>query len=55
MSNLLPNLDDLLAELPGATPGAGDARAIAEAAATASTIDDLDKALGALALSWRRA
>ena len=33
MSNLLPNLDDLLTELPGATPGVEDARAIVEAAA----------------------
>ena len=55
VSNLLPNLDDLLTELPGATPGVEDARAIVEAAASASTIDDLDKALGALALSWRQA
>jgi len=33
VSNLLPNLDDLLTELPGATPGVEDARAIVEAAA----------------------
>ncbi len=55
VSNLLPNLDDLLTELPGATSGVEDARAIVEAAAAASTLDDLDKALGALTLSWRQA
>lgn len=54
VSNLLPNLDDLLAELPGPKPAVRDARAVAEAGATASTVDELDQALRALATSWRQ-
>lgn len=54
MSNLLPNLDDLLTELPGATPGVADARALAQAASSASTVDELDQALTSLAADWRK-
>jgi len=55
VSNLLPNLDDLFAELPGATPAVRDARAVAEAAASASTVDELDQVLGVVVMSWRQA
>lgn len=55
MSNLLPNLDDLLAELPGSTPADRDARALVEAANGASTVDELDQALNAVAMDWRTA
>ncbi len=56
VSILLPNLDDLLAQLPAAaTPAVRDARAVAEAAASASTVDELDQVLGALVMSWRQA
>ena len=54
VSNLLPNLDDLLTELPGATPGVADARALAQAASSASTVDELDQALTSLAADWRK-
>lgn len=55
MSILLPNLDDLLTELPESTLADRDARAIVEAAMSASTIDELDKALNAVAIGWRKA
>jgi hypothetical protein len=55
VSDLLPNLDDLLAELPGSTPADRDARALAQAATTASAADELDRVLGALVASWRQA
>lgn len=54
MSNLLPNLDDLLAELPGATPADRDARALAQAATSASTAAELDQALTSLVADWRQ-
>jgi len=55
MSSLLPNLDGLLAALPEAAPADRDSRALAEAAASASTVDELDQALTALVAGWRNA
>lgn len=55
VSTLLPNLDDLLAELPGSTPADRDARALVQAATSASSIDELDQALNAVAMGWRKA
>ncbi|HZL05642.1 MAG TPA: hypothetical protein VFE45_09535 [Coriobacteriia bacterium] len=54
MSNLLPNLDDLLAMLPGQDPSVRDAHAVAEAAASASTVGELDQALTSLVADWRK-
>lgn len=54
MSNLLPNLDDLLAALPGQEPSVRDARAVVEAAAGASTVGELDQALTSLVADWRK-
>ena len=56
MSNLLPNLDDLLALLaarPAQEPSVRDARAVVEAAASASTVPELDHALTSLVADWR--
>ena len=55
VSNLLPNLDDLLAELPGPTPADRDARALARAATDASTVAELDQALTSVVTDWRQA
>lgn len=55
MSTFLPNLDDLLTELPESTLADRDARALAQAATSASTIDELDQALNAVAIGWRKA
>ena len=55
VSDLLPNLDDLLVELPESTPADRDARALAQAATAASAADELDRVLGALVASWRQA
>lgn len=54
MSDLLPNLDALLAQLTGTTAGPRDARALAEAVAQASTDDELDNALDAVIATWRK-
>lgn len=54
MSDLLPNLDDLLAEVPGPTPADRDARALAEAATDASTVAELDRALTSVVADWRQ-
>ena len=53
MSELLPNLDALLAQLTGTAAGPRDARALAEAVAEAATDDDLDRALDAVISTWR--
>ncbi len=54
MSDLLPNLDDLLAELPGSTPADRDARALAQAASNPSTVAELDRALTSVVAEWRQ-
>lgn len=54
VSTLLPNLDDLLVELPGSTPADRDARALAQAATSASTVAELDQALTSLVADWRK-
>ncbi|MDN4517112.1 hypothetical protein QYF68_04645 [Mycolicibacterium austroafricanum] len=54
MSDLLPNLDALLAQLTGTTAGPRDARALAEAVAEATTDDELDRALDAVIAIWRQ-
>ncbi len=54
MSELLPNLDALLAQLTGETASQRDARALAEAAAHVDTDDELDRALDVLIATWRR-
>lgn len=54
MSDLLPNLDALLAHLTGSTTGTHDARTLAESVAAAATEDDLDFALDAVISSWRQ-
>jgi 2-polyprenyl-6-methoxyphenol hydroxylase-like FAD-dependent oxidoreductase len=54
MSDLLPNLDALLAQLTGATAGPRDARALAEAVAEARTDEDIDDALDAVIATWRK-
>jgi hypothetical protein len=54
VSDLLPNLDALIDELPGSTPGTKDARALAEAVTVASTIEELDQALSRVAATWRQ-
>lgn len=54
MSELLPNLDALLAHLAGDTAGARDARTLAEAVTEATTEDDLDQALDAVIAIWRK-
>jgi hypothetical protein len=55
VSILLPNLDELLAALPDATPADRDARALACAATGALTVEELDLALSTLAATWRQA
>lgn len=54
VSELLPNLDALLAQLTGTTAGPRDARALAEAVADAATDDDVDRALDAVIATWRQ-
>jgi len=54
VSELLPNLDALLAQLTGATAGPRDARALAQAVADAATEEDLDHALDAVIATWRQ-
>ncbi|MCV7070304.1 hypothetical protein H7H73_07250 [Mycobacterium rufum] len=54
MSDLLPNLDALLAQLTGTTAGTLDARALAESVTGAATDDDLDRALDAVIAAWRQ-
>lgn len=53
MSDLLPNLDDLLAALLRQDPSHRDARAVAEAAASALTVVELDQTLTSLVAGWR--
>lgn len=52
MSDLLPNLDALLAKLIGDSPAVRDAHALAEAAAHAETEDELDAALDVVIAEW---
>lgn len=54
MSDLLPNLNDLLAELSGSTPADRDARALAQVATEASTVAELDRALTSVVTDWRQ-
>lgn len=54
MSDLLPNLDSLLAQLTRENAGQRDARALAEAANRASTEQDLDAVIGEVIATWRR-
>jgi hypothetical protein len=54
MSDLLPNLDALLAQLTGATAGQRDARTLAEAAIHVEADDDLDRALDNVIATWRK-
>lgn len=52
MSDLLPNLDALLAQLTGTAAGPRDARVLAEAVADASTEEELDRAIDAVIATW---
>jgi hypothetical protein len=54
MSEMLPNIDALLAELASDTPVMRDARALAEVARGASSPDELDAAIAAVVAAWRR-
>jgi hypothetical protein len=54
MSELLPNLDALLAQLTGTTAGPRDARALAEAVAEAATDAEVDRALDKVIATWRQ-
>ncbi len=54
MSDLLPNLDALRAQLTGDAPSQQDARALADAIAQATTEKELDDALDAVIASWRQ-
>jgi hypothetical protein len=54
VSELLPNLDALIAELTGVSQASQNARALAEAAREAATEVELDAALGAVAAAWLR-
>lgn len=54
MSDLLPNLDALRAQLTGDAASQHDARALADAVAEVATEDGLDKALDAVIASWRQ-
>ncbi len=54
VSDLLPNLNSLLEQLTGETAGRRDARALAEAAASVCTEQELDAAMGDVIATWRR-
>lgn len=54
MSELLPNLGALLAQLNGDTAGQGDARSLVEATFSAATDEDLDRKLDAVIAAWRK-
>lgn len=54
VSELLPNLKSLIAELSDEMPAVRDAYALAQAARGATTDDELDVALAAVVASWRR-
>ncbi|WP_299304820.1 hypothetical protein [uncultured Brachybacterium sp.] len=54
MSDLLPNLNSLLAQLAGENAGRRDARALAEAANRVNTEQDLDAAISDVIATWRR-
>jgi hypothetical protein len=54
VSELLPNLESLIAELSDETPAVRDASALAQAARGATTDDELDVALAAVVASWRQ-
>jgi hypothetical protein len=54
VSELLPNVDALIAKLASETPAVQDARALAEAARGAATEDELDEALAAVVARWLR-
>jgi hypothetical protein len=51
MSNLLPNVDDLIVALPDTTQAA-DTRELTLAAATAETPEELDRALATVIEGW---
>lgn len=51
MSSLLPNVDDLIKALPETEPNA-DARALAVAAASAQSEEELDRVLSTTVEGW---
>ena len=53
MTDLLPNLEALTAQLTSASAGASDARELIAAAAKASTAAELDEALYAVLVRWQ--
>lgn len=53
MSDLLPNAEPLAEMLQGATQPKNDARAIVAAASAASSVDEVDTAIGTLVETWR--
>lgn len=54
MSELLPNLDAMRAQLTGAAASQLDALALADAIAHATTEKDLDGALETVIATWRQ-
>ncbi len=52
MSDLVPNLDDLLVALPDGTKAGRDARELAQAVASADTWEDVDAALDRVVDRW---
>lgn len=53
VSELLPNVESLASILEHATGARADVETIVEAVTTASTIDDLDEAIGTVVDGWR--
>jgi hypothetical protein len=53
VSELLPNLEPLAALLGHATSAKADAHALLDAVATATSVDELDEAIGTIVESWR--
>lgn len=54
MSDLLPNLDALRAQLTGDAASQHDARTLADAVAKVTDEDGLDEALDAVIATWRQ-
>lgn len=54
MSDLLPNLDALRAQLTGDAASQNDARVLAEAVVDVTTEGDLDAALDTVIATWRQ-
>jgi hypothetical protein len=54
MSELLPNVDALIADLTEESQASQDARALADAAREATTEVALDAALAGVVAAWRR-